>query len=396
MSQLKIIGAAVFAMSLLAQTALAAGPIDAGVKLYQAHDYTGALAVWRPLAAQSDPNALFNLGQAYRLGRGVKTDTQQAARYYEQAAKLGHVAAQGNLATLLYFGSGSLKDTKRAVELYHVAARNGDARAQYMLGVLYFNGDDVAKDWPKAYAYTSLAKDAGLPEATETSAKLSQFLKPEEVEQGQALRASLVSASQALPNTTPPVGGKTAPGIMVARTAKPAVAWTTASATPKAASAQPIITPPAVVPALLALNASKPATDGAPTVLTGDNSSAAIAANTAPSLPAAPTIITPPAATPEIKPHDVFIKPKSVTTASPGIGGWHVQLGAYASQTAAESQWNGQHSKAVAAIGTAEPLYVSAGTMVKLQVGNFTSHDAAAKACGEMKTKGLGCFPVKG
>ena len=34
-------------------------------------DYGRAVAIWRPLAENGDADAQFNLGQAYRLGRGV-------------------------------------------------------------------------------------------------------------------------------------------------------------------------------------------------------------------------------------------------------------------------------------------------------------------------------------
>ncbi len=409
MSKTYTTACAVLMTSILGQHAtVAAGTIDEGVKLYQAHNYAGALSVWRPLAAQSDPNALFNLGQAYRLGRGVKVDPVQAAKYYEQAAKLGHVAAQGNLATLLYFGAPPIKDNRRAIELYHVAARNGDARAQYMLGVLYFNGDDVGKDWPKAYAYTSLAKDAGLPEATETSNRLTQFLKPEDVQQGQSIKATLVSASQALPGTLPPVSAKPAPIMVIARTAKPAVAWTNASASSKAptGAAQPPVATPAVVPATIALNTVKPSGDGSPTVMSGNSTVTELASGSTtpvPALPPAPTIMTPAVPTPHMDtapvPHTTTLPATTKTRGGAIIntsgGNWHVQLGAYASQAAAEAQWKNQHSKAVASVGATEPAYVTAGTVTKLQVGSFSSHDAAAKACGQMKAQGLNCFPVK-
>ncbi|RME99800.1 MAG: sel1 repeat family protein, partial [Alphaproteobacteria bacterium] len=73
-----------------------------GVRLYEAGDYAGAIREWQPYAAQDDPNALFNLAQVYRLGRGVPADLSVAENYYARAAKLGHVSAQGNLGTLYY------------------------------------------------------------------------------------------------------------------------------------------------------------------------------------------------------------------------------------------------------------------------------------------------------
>ena len=48
--------------------------VRAGIDAWQKGDTAGAVAIWRPLAEQGDADAAFNLGQAYRLGRGVKLD----------------------------------------------------------------------------------------------------------------------------------------------------------------------------------------------------------------------------------------------------------------------------------------------------------------------------------
>jgi hypothetical protein len=46
----------------------------------------GAVAIWRPLAEKGDADAAFNLGQAYRLGRGVPLDLAQAQSWFDRAA----------------------------------------------------------------------------------------------------------------------------------------------------------------------------------------------------------------------------------------------------------------------------------------------------------------------
>ena len=50
---------------------LSAQTVKAGIDAWQKADYAAAVAIWRPLAEQGDADAQFNLGQAYRLGRGV-------------------------------------------------------------------------------------------------------------------------------------------------------------------------------------------------------------------------------------------------------------------------------------------------------------------------------------
>ncbi|MDE0945777.1 MAG: hypothetical protein OSA39_02875, partial [Sphingobium sp.] len=48
--------------------------VKAGVDAWQQGDYAKAVGEWRPLALAGDPDAQFNMGQAYKLGRGVQPD----------------------------------------------------------------------------------------------------------------------------------------------------------------------------------------------------------------------------------------------------------------------------------------------------------------------------------
>ena len=55
--------------------ALAAAPtVKAGVEAWQKGDHAAAVGDLAPLAEKGDADAAFNLGQAYRLGRGVPAD----------------------------------------------------------------------------------------------------------------------------------------------------------------------------------------------------------------------------------------------------------------------------------------------------------------------------------
>ncbi len=195
------------ALGLLALAPAARADLQAGVLKYQAGDYKGAIDEWKPLAEKGDPNALFNMGQAYRLGRGLTADPKTALEYYVRAANLGHVAAQGNAGTILYFAETPLRDRKQAVEWWQKASGNGDPRAQYMLGVLYFNGresngDGVDKDYPKAYALTSAAKSAGLAEATSALEKMDRFLSDEDKTAAQTILPTLKTGSTPAPIAT--------------------------------------------------------------------------------------------------------------------------------------------------------------------------------------------------
>ena len=60
--------------------------VKAGVDAWTAGDFAGAVREWAGPAAEGDPDAQFNIGQAYRLGRGVETDVKQAEALYAKAA----------------------------------------------------------------------------------------------------------------------------------------------------------------------------------------------------------------------------------------------------------------------------------------------------------------------
>ena len=61
-----------------------------------------AVAIWRPLAEKGDADAAFNLGQAYRLGRGVTINLGAAQTWFERAASKGHLDAQTTLGLMLF------------------------------------------------------------------------------------------------------------------------------------------------------------------------------------------------------------------------------------------------------------------------------------------------------
>ena len=81
--------------------------------------HAGAVAIWRPLADKGDADAAFNLGQAYRLGRGVPLDLAPAQGWLERAARKGHVDAQATLGLLLFQNGnrvGAMRWLKAAAE----------------------------------------------------------------------------------------------------------------------------------------------------------------------------------------------------------------------------------------------------------------------------------------
>jgi TPR repeat protein len=90
------------ALLVWAASSLSAQSVKAGIDAWQRSDYSGAVAIWRPLAEKGDADAEFNLGQAYRLGRGVATNLAAAKTWFERSASQGHVDAETTLGLLLF------------------------------------------------------------------------------------------------------------------------------------------------------------------------------------------------------------------------------------------------------------------------------------------------------
>src|SRR5687768_3828007 len=85
---------ALAALLLAIAPAAQAQSVKAGVEAWQRAEYESAVKIWRPLAEAGDADAAFNLGQAYRLGRGVSTSLAAAQTWLERAARKDHLDAQ--------------------------------------------------------------------------------------------------------------------------------------------------------------------------------------------------------------------------------------------------------------------------------------------------------------
>ena len=184
--------------SLLASTAPAQS-VRSGIEEWGRGDYAAALGQWRPLAARGNADAMFNIGQAYRLGRGMPIDLGQAEDWYTRAAQLGHVDAQTQLGMML-FQNGY---PRAAVSWLKRAADKGDARAQLLYGTALYNGDGVAKrDVLLAYSYVAKAAAQGLGPARTTMADMDREI-PEHLRK--LALSQPVSIAATHPAAPPPV-----------------------------------------------------------------------------------------------------------------------------------------------------------------------------------------------
>lgn len=239
-------------MSAAAQPAPASPSVEAGFNAWQAGSYDEAVRNWRPLADRGDADAQFNLGHAYRLGRGVPQNLNLAEQWYERAARAGHQEAQAMYGVILF------QNGRRAEAMPYIqrGAEAGDPRAQYVYGTALFNGDLVPRDQPRAWAMMSRSAAQGLAPAQSQLREMEQHLTPEDRARGDEIAATLVRDTPAQRAT---VDAPAPPPVQVATTSVPP------STTP-APQPHPSPPPPPPPPPAPARPAPRAETTAAPTM----------------------------------------------------------------------------------------------------------------------------------
>src|SRR5690349_11509003 len=174
-----------------AASSVSAQSVKAGIDAWQRSDYSGAVAIWRPIAEKGDADAQFNLGQAYRLGRGVQTNLATAKTWLERAGAQGHVDAQTTLGLLLFQNGNQAEGLKWLKQ----AAEQGEPRAMLVYGTALVNGDGVTQDPMLGYAYVSRAAAQGLEPAKQTLAQLDKLIPLEDRKKAVALARAKAKAA---------------------------------------------------------------------------------------------------------------------------------------------------------------------------------------------------------
>ncbi len=177
------------AAAVVAPVALPAS-VKNGVDLWRKGKWADAVVMWRPFADGGNLDAMFNMGQASKLGRGTPKDEARARDWYAKAAERGHRPAQANFGILL-FQAGQKAEALRWLKM---AADAGEPRAQYVYGVAHWNGDGVRKSLTTAYAYLARAADQGLAEARTAIDLLTPKMSVTERTSGWQLATALAKA----------------------------------------------------------------------------------------------------------------------------------------------------------------------------------------------------------
>lgn len=379
-----------------AASAPALADVKAGADAWGRGDFPAAVREWQPLADKGDPDAQFNMAQAYKLGRGVPQDLTRAEMLYAKAAAQGHLQAGDNYGLLLF----QRGQHAAALPYIRAASDRGDPRSQYLLGLAYFNADGVNKDWVRAYALESLAAQPtsgapGLPQAKAALIEMDKYVAIEDRQRAISLATELAAQVEAnrqrqmaavdLGTPNPPVvatpmptpvravptgmAGAMRPAQGVIREPAPAPVMPREPAPrPVLATAAPIGLPPAPAPRVAA---PRPA----PMVV-------AVAEPEPKSTPMPkPTPASKPAPAPKPAPH-----------AAPVGGPWKLQLGAFGVAGNADALW--ARVKSMPEIAGHPRANVPVGKVTRLLATGY-SEESAQNACRKLTGAGLSCMAVK-
>ena len=340
---------------------------------YNRGDYEVAFQEWLLYAAENDSRALYNLGQMYRLGRGVDQNILIAKQYYRRAAALGHIGAHGNLGSMFF--SKNPPDFEQAFYHWQIAARGGHARSQYLLGIQYFNGGVTGQNLVLAYAWVTLASNAGLTEAAEAAASMKPLLGEGQIAEVKYLVSTLM-----------------APGVVVARIDQQQPSGPSDAPDNKAAVAGPVVTPEVIESFGSVLGEAE---------IASRISEVSEQKEASQSLAADPTLAKESEGPYQTQNENLISRALENSAAEVGqdVGRFRVQVAAFRSPNAAETHWGNltsrhsdllvekSHRIAVAELG-------EKGTLYRLQVGIFATLARARLFCGTLKSLQLDCFVV--
>ena len=368
----------------LGWAAPAMADLERGYAAWDNGDYSTAVREWRDLSAKGNPDAQFNMAQAYRLGRGVDENAAQAEILMAKAAAQGHIRAIDTYGLLL-FQSGRREE---AMPYVIDSAERGNPRAQYLLGIGHFNGDLVGKDWVRGYALMTLSNAAGFEPAKTGIAQMDDFIPLEQRQEAQLVAQKLkrnadskLSAQLAANDLA--VGAQLTGATPSTPVTKPVTAPLPSSANRIPQPIRRTNVPPSIAAAQTAIAEA--------TRVTGTESPANAGADSAGSARTEAAPVRTAAAPRATAPKPAAAAPRGPATSASGP--WRVQLGAFGVRSNADRLWSRVSGNS--ALAGKDKFVVPAGRIVKLQVGGFSSRGSAQSACNSLKRSGQECLVTK-
>lgn len=342
-----------------------------GVELWRASKWDAAVSMWQPFAENGDADAMFNLGQAYKLGRGVALDKAIASDWYRRAAVKGHLPAQANLGILQFQAT----EKAEAVRWLKAAADKGEMRAQYVLGIVHWNGDGAVKSLPLAYAYLVRAAAQGLPEATKALNELSQVIPALDRANGWQIATSLANGS-GIPAQFQ--SGIQPPPLLAVTTPPPPVVVASAAGSTSTAALNAAALKAAEGDAGTDADEGDSAEPQDPPPTARPNRTADAAADKAAA---------------EKRAAERKLAAQKAAEAAKETG-WRIQLGTYPNQKTAMQAWTKLAASNKSATKGLRPVIGKFGANYRLQVGPFPTRDEARVGCKTLEIGKNGCFAL--
>jgi len=109
-------------------------------------DVRKAIELWTEAAELGSLAALCNLGVAYYYGQDVEEDKAKGIRFYEKAAKQGHVESRHNLGCIEL----DKRNHDRAVRHYLVSAKMGYAFSVESIKKMFMRGAATKEQYAQA------------------------------------------------------------------------------------------------------------------------------------------------------------------------------------------------------------------------------------------------------
>lgn len=337
------------ALGLLSPIAVAS--VKDGVDAWSRGEYEVAVKEWRPEALNGDPDAQFNMGQAYKLGRGVPSNLDTALDWYKKASEQGHLQASDSYGHLLHY-QGRVRDS---IPFLKQSSERGEPRSQYLYATELFNGVNAEKDWVRAYALMTRASSSGLGPASRSLAQMDRFIPLSQRQEGITLAGNLEQNERS-------IKAQQLAGFNLDTSPAPDVA-------------KPVTLPPSEI-AAITRNQAPPepvsVQPGAP-FLDSTPPSTTVPAS---SLPASTSVASAP--------------PRNIDSNS---GNFRIQLGAFGKQSSAKTAWNDLEGR-VSELRSIQPYLIPSGNVTRLQAGPFATRSQADAVCQKIKATGKGCFSL--
>lgn len=105
------------------------------LKAYRQKDFDKAKELWLS-EAQSNDQAMANLGIMYLKGDGVEKDYTQAREWFEKASRYDNDSANFNLGLMYQTKLGVEEDVTKAIEYFRKAVKKGHVQAAFRLALL--------------------------------------------------------------------------------------------------------------------------------------------------------------------------------------------------------------------------------------------------------------------